>query len=207
MKKLLITGFNPFNKEKINPSFEAVKRLEDRILGYEIIKKEISTEYDKSILELRDIMDKENPSIVILVGQAGGRTNITVERIAINIREASIADNADKIAKNERIYSDGLDGYFSNLPLYSIVESLKTIEIPAAISNSAGTFVCNNLLYSLMYDIDKNNLDRMGGFIHVPYIREQALECSNRPSMELDIIVKALRKIVEVSIEEREKNL
>lgn len=203
--RVLITGFDPFGKEKINPSFEAIKRLPDKILDIEIIKLEIPTVFYKSIETLRSKMCEVQPDIVICTGQAGGRTAISVERIAINIDDARIEDNEGNKPEDKPIFFDGENAYFSNLPIKKIVEGIKEIGIPAEISNSAGTFVCNHLLYGLMYYIQRDFKKTIGGFIHVPYLPEQVLEKRNTPSMSLDNIVKALEKAIEVSITEYRK--
>lgn len=200
MNKILVTGFDPFNKETINPSYEAVKLLKDKIKDFRVIKRELPTEYLASLEVLNRIIDEVRPRILILVGQAGGRSSLTIERVALNLREASIPDNTGKIFKNQKIYEDGSDGYFSNLPLYKIVEGLKKEGIPAGISNTAGLFVCNNVLYNSLYRIDKEKLDMKAGFVHVPFIPEQALENPSRPTMELDKIVLALENLIETTI-------
>lgn len=198
--KVLVTGFDPFGGEKINPSFEAVKRLPDKIQNAEIIKLEVPTVFYKSIEILRSKMCEIQPDIVICTGQAGGRSHISVERVAINIDNAKIEDNEGNKPIDKPIFFDGENAYFSNLPIKKIVEGIKEIGIPAEISNSAGTFVCNHLLYGLMYYIQKDFKKTLGGFIHVPYLPEQVLEKRNTPSMSLDNIVRALEKAVEVSM-------
>jgi len=203
--KVLVTGFDPFNGEKINPSYEAVKKLESSISGYEIIKLELGTEYNNSIDSLYRKIDEESPDLVILVGQAGGSPGIRLERIGINCRDAKIKDNIGELYQGEKIFPVGDDGYFSNLPLNKIEKALKDINIPVIISNSAGTFVCNNLLYSLMYKIRKEELNILGGFVHVPFIPDQVVDRPNSPSMSIDNIVMGLRKAIGVSIEELNK--
>ncbi|NUU99253.1 pyrrolidone-carboxylate peptidase [Marinitoga sp. 1154] len=198
--KVLITGFEPFGGEKINPSFEAVKRLDDKIMDAEIIKMEIPTVFYKSIEVLRSKMCEIQPDIVICVGQAGGRAHISIERVAINIDDARIEDNEGNKPEDKPIFFDGENAYFSNLPIKEIVNSIKNIGIPAKISNTAGTFVCNHLLYGLMYYIHRDFKNTIGGFIHVPYLPEQVIEKSNIPSMSIENITKALEKIIEVSI-------
>lgn len=200
MNKILLTGFNPFNKEDINPSYEAVKKVKDNIYNYRIVKKELPTEYKKSIEVLDRTIEEIDPKIVILVGQAGGRASISLERIGINLRDGKIEDNSGYLAKEEKIKEDGEDGYFSNLPLVNIEKRLKENNIPTYISNTAGSFVCNNLLYSLMYKIREENKNLLGGFIHVPFIPEQVRNKPSQPSMDLDTIVLGLELIIEETI-------
>ncbi|KLO23990.1 pyrrolidone-carboxylate peptidase [Marinitoga sp. 1197] len=198
--KVLVTGFDPFGGEKINPSFKAVKRLPDKIMDTEIVKMEIPTVFYKSIEILRSKMCEIQPDIVICVGQARGRAHISIERVAINIDDARIEDNEGNKPEDKPIFFDGENAYFSNLPIKEIVKGVKSIGIPAEISNTAGTFVCNHLLYGLMYYIHKDFKRTLGGFIHVPYLPEQVIDKKNMPSMSLENIVKALEKIIEISI-------
>lgn len=198
--RVLVTGFDPFNGEKVNPSFEAVKKLPAKILNAEIVKLEVPTVFYKSIELLRSTMCELKPEIVICVGQAGGRSHISIERVAINIDDAKIPDNEGNKPEDKPIFFDGENAYFSNLPIKKIVKGIKEIGIPAEISNSAGTYVCNHLLYGLMYYIDKDFKKTIGGFVHVPFLPEQVIEKKSMPSMSLDNIIKALGKAIEVSI-------
>lgn len=195
--KILITGFEPFGGESINPAYEAVKRLPERINGVEIIKGRIPTVFKKSIIELEKYIEKEKPNIVICVGQAGGRTHISVERVAINIDDARIKDNEDNQPVDEAIFEDGENAYFSSLPIKDMVQRMKDNGVPASVSNTAGTFVCNHIMYGLLYLIDKKYPHMKGGFIHVPYLPEQVLEKNNMASMSLEDVVKGLTLAVE----------
>lgn len=199
--KILITGFDPFGGEKINPAYEAVKILPDNINGAKIIKKQIPTVFRKSIEELEKSIIEEQPDIVICIGQAGGRTAITIERVAINIDDARIKDNEDNQPVDETIYKDGENAYFSNLPIKAIVEKIKDDGIPASVSNTAGTFVCNHIMYGLLYLINKKHPNIKGGFIHVPYLPEQVVDKSNVGSMSLDNITRGLVLAIEAILE------
>lgn len=199
--KILITGFDPFGGEKINPAYEAVKILPDNINGAKIIKKQIPTVFRKSIEELDKSIIEEQPDIVICIGQAGGRTAITIERVAINIDDARIKDNEDNQPVDETIYKDGENAYFSNLPIKAIVEKIKDDGIPASVSNTAGTFVCNHIMYGLLYLINKKHPNIKGGFIHVPYLPEQVVDKSNVGSMSLDNITSGLVLTIEAILE------
>ena len=199
--KVLITGFTPFGGEQINPAYEAIKGLEENINEAQIIKKEISTVFHKSILELETIIENENPDLVICVGQAGGRFDITIERVAINIDDARIEDNEGNLLIDEKIYEDGKNAYFSTLPIKAMVKRIREAGIPASISNTAGTFVCNHLMYGLLYSIHNKYPNIRGGFIHVPYSTEQVVSKSNLPSMSIIDITKGLNFAIEAALE------
>ena len=192
MKKLLISGFDPFGGEKINPSFEAVKLLRDTIGGYELTKLELPTVFGRAAEIMTAKIEELRPEAVICVGQAGGRSGITPEVIGINLREARIADNAGNAPKNEPIRVGAPDGLFSTLPVREMVEAIKAEGLPASLSFSAGAFVCNDLLYSLLCEF--KDTDIKIGFIHVPFLPEQAKE--GVPSMKLDEIARALRAAI-----------
>ncbi|WP_066868963.1 pyroglutamyl-peptidase I [Clostridium mediterraneense] len=190
--KILITGFDPFGGEKVNPALEAVKLLPNEILGSEIIKLEIPTVFRKSHKVLREAIIKNNPDVVISVGQASGRFGITPERVAINIDDARIADNEGNQPIDERIFEDGKEAYFSNLPIKAMVAEIKENGLPASVSNTAGTFVCNHVMYSIMYMIEKEFTNIRGGFIHVPCIPAQVVDKVGVPSMSVADISKGL---------------
>lgn len=199
--KLLITGFEPFGGETINPAYEAVKTLEDKIMNTEIIKREIPTVFNKSIEVLENLIENEKPDIVICVGQAGGRYDISLERVAINIDNARIKDNEGNQPVDIKIFEDGENAYFTSLPIKRMVKKIREAGIPASISNTAGTFVCNHIMYGLLYLIDKKYPNIRGGFIHVPYLPEQVISKRNMPSMSIENIRKGLRLAVEVVLE------
>ena len=190
--KVLITGFDPFGGEKINPAWEAVKALPDNIDGIEVVKLQIPTVFKKSAKKLFENIDSVKPDVVICVGQAGGRYEFSVERVAINVDDGRIPDNDGYQPVDSPVFEDGENAYFSTLPIKAIVEEVKKAGIPAAVSNTAGTYVCNHIMYSLLYYLNKNNLNIKGGFIHVPFIPEQVVEKKNTPYMELTRITKAL---------------
>lgn len=198
---ILITGFTPFGNEKINPSWEAVKLLKERIENMNIYILEVPTEFGRASEIVIKEADRVDADVVISIGQAGGRAAVSVEFIGINYMHSNMADNAGMIPNQKRIKEDGDDGYFSNLPVMEIVNNIKSFGMPAYVSYSAGTYVCNDLLYSLMYDIKKRNLDRKAGFIHVPYIHEQVLDkCNYTPSISLERIVETLQIAIETII-------
>ena len=204
--KILVTGFEPFGKETINPALEAVKKLDNKINGAEVVKTKIPTVFGKAIEKLEKEIEKEKPDIVICVGQAGGRSKITVERVAINIDDATIKDNEGNKPVDNKIFKDGGNAYFSRLPIKTIVKEMTKNKIPAYISNTAGTFVCNHLMYGLLYLIDKKYPNMWGGFIHVPFIPEQTLN-KEAPSMSLDDIIKGLTIVIETTVKTKRNSV
>ncbi|CAM3293701.1 pyroglutamyl-peptidase I [Vagococcus fessus] len=200
--KLLVTGFDPFGGEKINPAWEAVKELPDTILDSEIIKLEIPTVFNKSAEVVKAAIHKYQPDVVLNIGQAGGRFGITPERVAINMDDARIPDNEGNQPIDEMIQENGAPAYFTQLPIKAMVEGVKAAGYPASVSNTAGTFVCNHIMYQVQYMIATEFPNVKGGFIHVPYIHEQVVTKSSMPSMSISDISKALEatlvKIVEL---------
>ncbi|SHJ18070.1 pyroglutamyl-peptidase I [Lutispora thermophila] len=201
--KVLVTGFEPFGGESINPSFEAVKKLDDNIAGAKIVKSEIPTVFYKSIHKLEELIIKEQPDIVICVGQAGGRYDITIERVGINIDDARIEDNEGNQPIDTPIFEDGENAYFSNLPIKAMVNEIKKSNIPASVSNTAGTFVCNHIMYGLLYLINKKYPNIRGGFIHVPFSAEQVINKPNTPFMEISMITEGIRCAIKAAVENR----
>ena len=198
--KILVMGFTPFGGELINPSWEAVKRLPERIGEMAITKREIPTEFDAACAALRAAMDELRPDAVLSVGQYGGANGIRVERVAVNLRDARIADNAGAKPVDEPVVPGAPDAYFVTLPTRRIVEKLREQDIPAQLSYSAGTFVCNNLLYCALHESAQSYPALRCGFVHVPYLPEQAKD-GNAPSMGLEMMVKALETAAEVIVE------
>lgn len=190
--KVLLTGFDPFGGETTNPSYEAVKLVPDTIDDIQVIKIEVPTVFRKSIEKLEQSIEEHKPDIVICVGQAGGRYEISIERVAINIDDARIPDNEGNQPIDEPIFADGDAAYFSNLPIKAITNEIKKAGIPVSVSNTAGTFVCNHIMYGLLYLIQKKYQNMQGGFIHVPFLPEQVLNKPNTPYMSLEYIAKAL---------------
>lgn len=202
MKKVLITGFTPFGTDVINPSYEAVKRLPDQILDAEIIKLEVPTVFYQSLEVVQKAIDTHQPDLVIHVGQAGGRFGITPERVAINLDDARIKDNDGQQPIDLPVVEGGKSAYFTTLPVKSMVKKMQEHHIPASLSTTAGTFVCNHLMYGTLQYLDvigKMNTVK-AGFIHVPYMSEQVVALSNQPSLTLDQIVEGLRLCVEVGL-------
>lgn len=190
--KVLVTGFDPFGGEKVNPAFEVIKRLSSNIAGAEVVKLQVPTVFRKSIDVTIKAIEEEKPDFVLCIGQAGGRFAITVERVAINIDDARIPDNENNQPIDTPIDPEGEPAYFATIPIKAIVEAIRNEGIPAAVSNTAGTFVCNHLLYGVLNYINKNNLNIKAGFIHIPFLPEQVVDKPNMPSMSIETMVKAI---------------
>ncbi len=199
--KILVTGFDPFGGEKINPAIESVKKLPDTISGAEIIKLEIPTVCHVSLKVIDEAIEKYNPDVILSIGQAGGRYDITVERIGINIDDCRIPDNAGNQIIDEPIYKDGPAAYFSNLPIKAMVKRVQERHIPASVSNTAGTFVCNHVLYGVRYLIETKYPGKKSGFIHIPFLPEQVVDKKEKASMSLDTIVEALTAAIEAIVD------
>ena len=207
MKKLLLTAFTPFDGERINPALEAVKLLKDKIGNLEIVKLEVPTVFGKSIDTVREAIERERPDFVLSIGQAGGRAEITPERVAINLNDARIPDNEGNQPIDEPIFPDGENAYFSTLPVKAMVEAIRKEGLPSSLSNSAGTYVCNHLMYGVLYYLDKRPVIK-AGFIHVPYIPEQVKDKKEMPALELSEIVRGLEAaITAIAINGTDKKL
>ncbi len=202
--KVLITGFDPFGGEEINPASEAVKRLPSTIAGAQIVTKIVPTVFGKSVEELTTAIEAERPDIVLCVGQAGGRYELTVERVAINIDDARIPDNEGNQPIDAPIAPDGAPAYFTNLPIKAMVETIRAKKLPASVSNSAGTFVCNHIMYGLLHYINTKRPEIRGGFMHIPFIPEQIINKKLMPSMSLDDIIQGLTAAIQATIEYKE---
>ena len=191
MRKLLITGFDPFGGASINPAWEAVKLLPDQIGDFEIYKLEIPTVFGLAAETVLTKAEELQPDVILCIGQAGGRAAVTPERIAVNIRDAKIRDNAGNQPVGEFVVSDGPAAYFATVPVMEMADAICAAELPGAVSNSAGAFVCNDTLYSLLHHYAGTNIKV--GFIHVPYLPEQGT-----PSLPLKNTAAALRAAIEV---------
>lgn len=201
MKKILFTGFEPFGEDTINPSWEAVKLLPDQIGACVIAKRQMPVEYDRVADLLRQAVREEKPDAVICVGQAGGRAVLTPETVAINLNDASIPDNAGISHSGEPICDDGPAAYFATIPVKAIALGMQRAGVPSAVSYSAGTYVCNNLMYHLLGLLETEYPAMKGGFIHVPYECGQVLGKANMPSLPLVLIAEGLKAAAEVTAE------
>ena len=192
-KKILITGFDPFGGASINPAWEAVRQLPSEIDGVAVVTCEIPTVFNKSIDMLLAAIEKESPDTVLCVGQAGGRPNITVERVAINCDDAPIDDNAGNRPTDNPVVTGAPTAYFSTLPIKSMVQDMLAAGIPAAVSNTAGTFVCNHLMYGTLHHAATHRPHMKAGFVHIPYLPQQTV---SSPSMSVDNVVAGLKCMI-----------
>ena len=202
--KILLTAFTPFDGESINPALEAMKLLPDKIGNLEVLKLEVPTVFGKSANLVLETIEQERPDFVLSIGQAGGRAEITPERIAINIDDARIPDNEGNQPVDQPIYLDGENAYFVKLPVKAMVQNVQKNNIPASVSYTAGTFVCNHVLYGVLYLIEKKYKGKKSGFIHIPFLPEQVVDKRNTPSMELNTIVKGLTAAIEAIVKNDE---
>lgn len=186
--KLLVTGFEPFGKETVNPSWEAVRRLPERIGGTVIDRLLTPTVFGLAAQTVLNHARQTAPDAILCVGQAGGRAAVTPEVVAINLREASIPDNAGRKPVNEPVIPGGPAAYFATMPVREMVTAVRETGLPCALSYSAGAFVCNDLLYGLLHHFNGSGV--RVGFVHVPFLPQQAT--SGAPSLPLDDIVRAL---------------
>jgi len=199
-KTVLLTGFEPFNGADVNPSWEAARALDGWSgPGFQVAARELPCVFGRANLALFDAIDALQPDIVIAVGQAGGRHEISVERVALNVDDATIPDNAGQQPVDATIADGGPAAYFSTLPIKAIVRALRLRGFPAGLSQTAGTFVCNHVFYGLMQHAQGRGMK--AGFIHVPFLPQQvAGRADVAPSMALNDIIDGLRIAVEVAV-------
>jgi pyroglutamyl-peptidase len=204
IKTVLLTGFEPFNKASINPAWEAVRALEGwQGTNFRVEVRQLPCVFGQAIDTITRAVDELHPDVVIAVGQAGGRPEISVERVAINVDDASILDNAGLQPVDTPVVAGGPAAYFSTLPIKAIARALRERGLVAGVSQTAGTFVCNHVFYGLMHHVAGR--DVKAGFIHVPFLPEQAQDREEpTPSMALDDIITGIRTAVEVSLAAQE---
>ncbi|MGL5964248.1 MAG: pyroglutamyl-peptidase I [Fusobacteriaceae bacterium] len=190
--KVLVTGFDPFGGENINPAWEAVKAIPNQVEGVDVVTVQIPTVFRKSVDAVLTAAKEHNPDVILCVGQAGGRFDMTIERVAINIDDARIKDNEGNQPIDLPIYEDGEQAYFTTLPIKAMVAEMQKNGCPASVSNTAGTFVCNHIMYAVLHHIATDKIAKKGGFIHVPYIPEQVVDKKGAPYMETTRITKSL---------------
>lgn len=188
-RKLLITGFDPFGGATINPAWEAVKLLPEEIGDFLLCKLEIPTVFDLAAQRVLEKAAEFCPDVILCVGQAGGRGAVTPERIAVNIRDAKIADNAGNQPVGQFVAEDGPAAYFATVPVLAMEAAIRAADIPGQVSNSAGAFVCNDTLYGLLHHYAGTQVKV--GFIHVPWLPEQGT-----PSLPLDQTTAALEAAI-----------
>lgn len=190
---ILVTAFDPFGGEKINPALEAVKALPAEIAGEEIITVEVPTVFGKAIEAATAAIDEHQPSAVLCVGQAGGRFDITPERVAINVDDARIADNEGQQPIDEPVVEGAPPAYFATLPIKAMAQAIREAGVPSSVSNSAGTFVCNHIMFGVLHHLATvGPREARGGFVHVPFIPEQTVGKPGQPSLSTETITEGL---------------
>ena len=202
--KALVTGFEPFGGDPVNPAFEALHCLPARVGNIEIATRALPTEFGRSLDVLDAALAAADPDLVLCVGLAGGRAALSLERVAINLDDARIPDNAGRRPIDSAIVPGGPPAYFATLPIKAAVAALRQAGLPAIVSNTAGTFVCNHVFYGLMHRAAASRTGLRGGFLHVPYLPEQAARITNSggdtpPSMALADIVRGIEIVLAVA--------
>ncbi|KXU13183.1 Pyrrolidone-carboxylate peptidase [Streptococcus infantis] len=205
--KILVTGFDPFGGETVNPALEAVKSLPSEIHGAEVHWVAIPTVFYKAAEVLETAIVRYQPDAVLCIGQAGGRASLTPERVAINQDDARIPDNQGNQPIDTPIRLDGQAAYFSTLPIKAMVQAIKEEGLPATVSNTAGTFVCNHLMYQALYLADKKFPNMRAGFMHIPYMTEQVVNKPNTASMNLTDIVRGIEAAIGAIVDYKDKDI
>lgn len=202
MPTVLVTGFEPFGGEAINPSWEAVRQLDGRTLagGAVVHARQLPCVFGASRNALQDAIATLRPQLVLCVGQAGGRAELSLERVAINVIDARIPDNAGQQPVDEPVVPGGPAAYFSTLPVKAMVAALRADGVPAAVSQTAGTYVCNEVFYALMHAAQSLPWPARAGFVHIPYLPQQAARHPGAPSMALEHIVSGLALMLETAL-------
>lgn len=202
-RTVLLTGFQPFGGEQVNPSWHAVSALHGaRIAGHRVVARELPVAFGTSLKVLRAALKETLPSLVICVGQAGGRAQLSLERVAINVDDARIPDNAGQQPIDAPVVADGPAAYFSTLPIKAMREALRGAGFPVEVSQTAGTYVCNHVFYGLMHALRRQRTVR-AGFIHIPYSPAQASMHAGTPSVAVETVTEALRLAVQVALKTR----
>ena len=199
MKKILITGFEPFGGARINPALEAIKKLTNtKLNGGEIVTCEVPVTRFTSLQAIIGAIETHQPDVVVTVGQASGRAAITPERVAINVDDFRIPDNGGNQPIDEPIITEGPNAYFTTLPIKAITHALQQKGIPCQVSNTAGTFVCNHVFYGIQHYLKDSHIKH--GFVHIPLLPEQDV-LGNQPTMALATIVEGLRTLAQAIID------
>src|ERR1700722_17066489 len=197
--KALVTGFEPFGGDAVNPSFEVLRLLPARLGALDVATTALPVIYGAALPVLREAIAAAAPDIVLCTGLAGGRAELSLERVAINVDDARIPDNDGNQPIDRPVVDGGPAAYFATLPIKAAARALREAGLPAAVSNSAGTFLCNHVFYGLMHEAASGGGRFRGGFLHVPYLLSQAARMPGTPSMALDQIVEGIEIILQVA--------
>jgi len=199
--KILITAFEPFGGEPVNPALETLRALPDTIDGAAIVKLTVPVSFARSVPVVLAAIRKESPDAVLCLGQAGGRAALTPERIAINLDDASIPDCDGAKPIDQPISKTGAPAYFATLPVKAMVTAIQAAGVPASLSNTAGTYVCNHLMYGVLEDLAEHAPDTIGGFMHLPYLHEQVADKPGKPSLSREEMVRGVEAAVMAIVE------
>ncbi|MEU4512841.1 pyroglutamyl-peptidase I [Nonomuraea wenchangensis] len=198
--RVLLTGFEPFGGSAVNPSWQAVRLAEAAPPeGVSLTTALLPVVFHDAIARLRAAVEDSGADVVICVGQAGGRAGMTVERVAVNLDDARIPDNKGVQPVDEPIVAGGPAAYFSTLPVKACVAAVRDAGLPASVSHTAGTYLCNHVFYGLMHHLESGRPGRRGGFVHVPYLPEQVPD-GDKPSMPAGSVAEALTAIVSAAV-------
>jgi pyroglutamyl-peptidase len=209
---VLVTGYEPFGDHRQNPTATVAERLDgESVAGHDVVGRVVPVEFDRTRDELVALVEEHQPAVVVSTGLAGGRNAVSIERVGVNVDDhAGVPDNAEATPRHEPIDSDGPDAYFATLPLPEIVSDLNEAGVPARLSNSAGTHLCNHALYTMRAYVERENLDVRSGFVHLPYSPAMAARKaadgeaesggSVPPSMSLDLQTDAVRRVVRTTL-------
>jgi pyroglutamyl-peptidase len=200
---VLVTGFEPFGGEKTNPSWEICNRLPREIAGLRVEICRVPCEFRRSIEVAAAAIETHRPALVVCLGQAGGRAHMSVERVAVNVDDARIADNAGAQPVDEAIAPSGPPAYFATLPVKAMAKAMRNAAVPTEVSNSAGTYVCNHLMYGVLHFIAASGMAARAGFIHVPYAEAQVLDKPGMAAMAIDSMVRAVEAGIAAAHEHR----
>ncbi len=200
IRRVLVTGFTPFGGEATNPSWEIVRALPDTLAGYSIEKLRVPTEFGRAIEVAEKAIDKWQPQLVLCFGQAGGRSRMSVERVAINVDDARIADNAGRQLIDEPIRRNAPAAYFCTVPVKAMVAGMARAGVPAEVSNSAGTFVCNHLIYGVLHHIAGKGYATRAGFIHVPFVETQIVERPDTAALSLATMITGAKAAIMAAV-------
>ena len=199
-RTVLVTGFTPFGGEGANPSWELVRQLPDTVAGYVVEKLRVPTEFGKAIDIAAKAIDKLQPQVVLCFGQAGGRSHMSVERVAINVDDARIPDNAGLQLIDQPIRANAPAAYFCTVPVKAMVAGMSRAGVPTEVSNSAGTFVCNHLIYGVLNHIAVQGYATRAGFIHVPFMESQILDRRDTPAMSLATMINGAKAAIMAAV-------
>jgi pyroglutamyl-peptidase len=196
---VLVTGFDPFGGESSNPSWQVVERLPDTIAGLRVARQRVPCEFRRAIEVVARAIERHRPSLVVCLGQAGGRSHLSVERVAINVDDARAPDNGGARPIDEPIAPDGPPAYFATLPIKAMTAAMRRAGVPTEVSNSAGTYVCNHLMYGVLHFIAASGAHARAGFIHVPYSEAQVIDKAGTAAMSIATMAKGVEAGIEAA--------